>query len=94
MAGSLEGPPTVSMGLLAWASLARLSKWASLARLWNWASFARLWNWASFARLDKLKLIPQIAAVCSCGACFSLPAGRQPGLCRWSHDDPRSLTCA
>jgi len=29
---------------------------------------------ASFARLDKLKLIPR-------GACFSLPAGRQPGLC-------------
>jgi hypothetical protein len=29
--------------------------------------------WASLARLDKLKLIPR-------GACFSLPAGRQPGL--------------
>jgi hypothetical protein len=29
--------------------------------------------WASFTRLDKLKLIPH-------GACFSLPAGRQPGL--------------
>ena len=29
--------------------------------------------WASLARLDELKLIPR-------GACFSLPAGRQPGL--------------
>jgi len=29
-------------------------------------------DWASLARLDKLKLIPR-------GACFSLPAGRQPG---------------
>jgi hypothetical protein len=29
--------------------------------------------WASLARLDKLKLIPR-------GECFSLPAGRQPGL--------------
>ena len=29
--------------------------------------------WASLARLDKLKLIPR-------GVCFSLPAGRQPGL--------------
>jgi hypothetical protein len=29
--------------------------------------------WASFNRLDKPELIPR-------GACFSLPAGRQPGL--------------
>ena len=35
--------------------------------------------WASLARLDKLKLIPQIVGVCRRGACFSLPAGRQPG---------------
>jgi hypothetical protein len=34
--------------------------------------------WASVARLDKLKLIPQIAGVCSGGACFSLPAGDSP----------------
>ena len=38
------------------------------------ASFARLQSpGASFARLDKLKHVPR-------GACFSLPAGRQPGL--------------
>jgi hypothetical protein len=35
--------------------------------------FMVLRAWASLARLDKLKLIPR-------GACFSLPAGRQPGL--------------
>ena len=36
--------------------------------------------WASLARLDKLKLIPR-------GACFSLPAGRQPGQCLRATDD-------
>ena len=43
--------------------------------------------WASSARLDKLKLIPQTAGVCSCGACFSLPAERSPAyhrsMIRW-----------
>ena len=34
--------------------------------------FMALRAWASLARLDKLKFIPR-------GACFSLPAGRQPG---------------
>ena len=34
---------------------------------------------ANFARLDKLKQVPQIVDVRARGACFSLPAGRQPG---------------
>jgi len=35
---------------------------------------------ASGARLYKLKLIPQKRRTFWRGACFSLPAGRQPGL--------------